>query len=170
VADVDSNNENAINRLLKIGDNIPIHRDSNSAINVLLSQINPQMYGNNTLMQSLDSHFILRNEQVHLYLQQLSDIDVLNRNTYTLEDGLYIGRKLLGPIATKFNKVIICFETGKCGVDKNLIRGAPVFFPDVKHHFYIRDIAFKHLFKQYHYTVNDAKYANTVQLPLITSL
>jgi hypothetical protein len=89
-SDVDSNNEVAIDRLLKIIDNIPMHRDNNSVIYALLSQMNPQRCGHRTLTQSLDSYFILRDLQLQLYLQQFRDIDFQNRNTYTLEDGLYI--------------------------------------------------------------------------------
>jgi hypothetical protein len=107
VVDVYSNNEDVIDRLLKIRDNIPMYRDENSGMYALLSQINPQKWGNRTLAPSSDPYFIMRKEQFHLYLQQLRDIDVLNRYTYTLEDGLYIGRKGLGPIATYSNKVII---------------------------------------------------------------
>jgi hypothetical protein len=80
-------------------------------------------------------------------------MDTRNRNRYTLEDGLNIGRKGLGNIATNFKKVITCFETGKRDVNKNLVSRAAVFFPDKKYHFYIRDTAFKLLFKQYHYNI-----------------
>jgi hypothetical protein len=51
----------------------------------------------------------VKNPQLQLYLQQFKDINVQNRNTYTLEDGFYIRRKGLGNIATKYEKVIICF-------------------------------------------------------------
>jgi hypothetical protein len=72
--DVDSNNEDGIDRLLKIRDNIPIHRDENSVIYTLLSQINPQMYGTRILAQTLDSYFILRDSQLQLHLQQFRNI------------------------------------------------------------------------------------------------
>jgi hypothetical protein len=93
VVDLDSNNEDAIDRLLKIRDNIPMHRDENSVMYALLSQINPQIYGNRTLAQTLDSYFILRDTRLQLYLQQFRNIYVQNRNIYSLEDGLHIGRK-----------------------------------------------------------------------------
>jgi hypothetical protein len=77
----------------------------------------------------------------------------------------YIGRKGLGNVDTNFKKVIICFEIGNCDLNKSFIRHTAVFFPDNRHLFYIRDIAFKHLFKQYHYNVNDANYINNPRLP-----
>jgi hypothetical protein len=140
VVDVDSNNEDVIVRLLKIRDNIPIQRGENSVIYALLSQMNNLMYGNRTLTQSLDPYFVVRDEQLHLYLQQFRDVDVQNRNTYTLEDGLYIGRKELGRIATKFNKVIICFITGKFTnnkvLAKVLTRHAGIYFHNDETHVY----------------------------------
>jgi hypothetical protein len=78
---------------------------------------------------------------------------------------LYIGRRGLGNIVIKFTKVIICFETGKQDINKSLIRHAAAFFPDKNHHFYIRDMEFKHLFKHYHHNFNNANYVNTLQLP-----
>jgi hypothetical protein len=60
---------------------------------------------------------------------------------------LHIGRKGLGPIATKFNKVITCFITGNYSTKKVLARRGVIYFPDSRHHFYIRDTAFKYLFK-----------------------
>jgi hypothetical protein len=137
VIDVDSNNEDTIDRLLKIRDNIPIQKDNNSVIYALLSQINPLKYGSRTLAQTLDSYFILKDSQLQLYLQQFRVIDVQNRNTYTLEDTLYIGRKGLGPIATNFRKVIICFQTGRCTPEKVPVTHAVLHFPDTRHHFYI---------------------------------
>jgi hypothetical protein len=68
---VDNNNEDAIDRLLKIRDNIPMSRDNNSVIYAQLSQINPQRYENNTLMHSLDPYFILKDSQLQLYLQTI---------------------------------------------------------------------------------------------------
>jgi hypothetical protein len=45
---------------------------------------------------------------------------------------LYIGRGGLGPIATKFGKLIICFETGTVFITKSkqrrLTRRAGLFF------------------------------------------
>jgi glucose-6-phosphate dehydrogenase assembly protein OpcA len=71
--------------------------------------MNPHRYGNMIFSQFFHPYFVVRNDKLQLYLQQLRDIDVQNRNTFILEDGLYIGRKGLGPIASKLNKVIICF-------------------------------------------------------------
>jgi hypothetical protein len=143
VVDVDSNNEDAIDRLLKIKNNIPMHKHNNSVIYSLLSQMNLLRYGNRTPAQTLHSYFILRDSQLQFYLQQFRDIDVQNRNTYILEDGLYIGRKGLGNIVTNFKKkIIICFLTGKNITHKSLARRAAVFFPDNSHHFYIIDSLF----------------------------
>jgi hypothetical protein len=61
--------------------------------------------------------------------------------------------------------VIICFETGKRDVNKNLARRAIEYFPDGSHHFYISKEAFKHPFKQYHNYINDPNHANKAQLP-----
>jgi hypothetical protein len=86
----------------------------------------------------------LGNEQLQLYLQQFRDTDVQNRNTYTLEDGLYIRRKGLPAITTNFRKVIICFQTGRRTVEKILVRRVAVFFLDNRHHFYISKTTFRH--------------------------
>jgi hypothetical protein len=107
----------------------------------------------------------LRDLQLQLYLQQFRDIDVQNRNTYTLEDGLYIGRKGLGAIATNFRKIIISFHTARRTVDKVPIRHAAVYFPDSRHHFYISDRVFKNRFKQYHDFVKNENFKNKIQLP-----
>jgi hypothetical protein len=85
VVDVDSNNEDAIDRLLKIRDNIPMHRDENSVIYALLSQINPQRYGDRTLAQTPDPYFIMNDDQLQLYLQQFKHINFQNRHIYWKE-------------------------------------------------------------------------------------
>jgi hypothetical protein len=46
---VDGNNEDAIDRLLKIRDKLPVYRDRDSIIYALLSQLNPQRWGGYTL-------------------------------------------------------------------------------------------------------------------------
>jgi hypothetical protein len=93
VAGFDNNNEDAIDRLIKVRDNIPMQIDVNSVVYALLNQLNSQMYGAKNLMQTFDLYYILNDQRLQLYLQQFRDIDVQNRNTYTLEDGLYFGRK-----------------------------------------------------------------------------
>jgi hypothetical protein len=60
VEEVDSNKEDEIGRLLKIRDNIPIHRDTNSVIYALLSQMNPHRYGNKTLMHTYNTYYIFK--------------------------------------------------------------------------------------------------------------
>jgi hypothetical protein len=107
--------------------------------------MNPQRYGDRILVLSSDPYFIMREEQLQLYLQQFRDIDVQNRHTFILEDGLYIGRKGLGPIATKFNKVIIGFITGKYTTKKVLTRRVAIYFPNSRHHFYIGETTFNNL-------------------------
>jgi hypothetical protein len=44
--DVDDNNEDTIDRLLKLRENISMRKDENSAIYALLSQINPSSLNN----------------------------------------------------------------------------------------------------------------------------
>jgi hypothetical protein len=121
-------------------------------------------------MKTLDPYFVVRNDQLQLYLQQFRDIDVQNRNTYSLEDELHIGRKGLGLIATKFNKVIICFITGKYTTNKLLARRAAIYFPDSKHHFYYTEVTFKRQFKTYRNYVNDENHTDSVRfrLPLLS--
>jgi hypothetical protein len=60
-----------------------------------------------------------------------------------MEDGLDIGRRGLGNITTKFTKMIICLKSEKLDTNKRLLRRAAVFFPDIKHHFYIPEVVFK---------------------------
>jgi hypothetical protein len=80
---------------------------------------------------------------------------------------LNIGRRGLGNIATKFKKVIICFETGKCDVKRRLLRRAGIFFSDNKHHFYISETTFRHSLKQNHNYINDENNANKAHLQLL---
>jgi hypothetical protein len=47
IIDVDVNNVDAIDRLLKGRDKLPVYRDKNSIIYALLSQLNPQKWENN---------------------------------------------------------------------------------------------------------------------------
>jgi hypothetical protein len=72
---------------------------------------------------------------------------------------LFIGRAVLDPIATKFGKLIICFETGTFLVTKSkqtrLSKHATLFFPDMNHNFYVIQRAFKYSLNIYHYYIND---------------
>jgi hypothetical protein len=47
IIDVDGNNEDAIDRLLKVRDKLPVYEDKHSIIYALLSQLNPQKWENN---------------------------------------------------------------------------------------------------------------------------
>jgi hypothetical protein len=49
IIDVDCNNEDEIDRFLKAKDKLLIYRDRNSVIYTLLSQLNPQKLGGDTL-------------------------------------------------------------------------------------------------------------------------
>jgi hypothetical protein len=52
----------------------------------------------------------LRDSQLQLHLQQFRNIFSQNWNIYTLEDGLYIGRKWLGNIVQIFKKWFYVFK------------------------------------------------------------
>jgi hypothetical protein len=53
----------------------------------------------------------LNNYNLQGYLEQFRVNDYNNRGGYNVDNGLFIGRGRLGPIATKFGKMITCFET-----------------------------------------------------------
>jgi hypothetical protein len=61
----------------------------------------------------------LNNYNLHGYLEQFRVNDYNSRSAYNVDNGLYIGRGGLGPIATRFKKLIICFETGTIFVTKS---------------------------------------------------
>jgi hypothetical protein len=63
-----------------------------------------------------------------VYAELIRDCDYVNRDTYNVSDGLYIGKTRLGNITTKFGKVIICFEIGWPSIKRDLIRPTAVFF------------------------------------------
>jgi hypothetical protein len=58
---LDNNNEEVIDRLLKVRNNVPIHRDKNSIIYVLLSQLNLQKLGGDTLAHTYYAYNLLNN-------------------------------------------------------------------------------------------------------------
>jgi hypothetical protein len=62
-----------------------MHKDENSVIYALLSQINPQRNGGEVLTQT-DPYFLLQDHQLQLYLQQFRDNDFQNRHVVNLED------------------------------------------------------------------------------------
>jgi hypothetical protein len=82
-----------------------------------------------------------------------------------LKDGLFIGRNELGFIATKFGKVIICFETGGGNVKGKLIKRTVLFFLNIDHHFYLTGRKYKYLFKKYYDIINNDDLINTPKLP-----
>jgi hypothetical protein len=84
-----------------------MERDANSLIYALLSQLNTQIYTGNTLMHTFHPYYLLNDQRFQLYLQHFRGIHT--QNTYTLNYGLYIGRRGLEHITIKFGKVIICF-------------------------------------------------------------
>jgi hypothetical protein len=53
----------------------------------------------------------LNNYNLQGYLEQFRVNDYNSRGAYYIDNGLFIRRGRLGPIATKFGKMIICFET-----------------------------------------------------------
>jgi hypothetical protein len=53
----------------------------------------------------------LNNYNLQGYLEQFRVNDFKSRGVYNINNRLYIGRGGLDPIATKFGKLIICFET-----------------------------------------------------------
>jgi hypothetical protein len=60
---------------------------------------------------------------------------------------LYIGRSGLGPIATRFGRLIMCFETGTVYITlenkRRLSRRVALFFPNMNHNFYVIEKTFK---------------------------
>jgi hypothetical protein len=50
-----------IDRLLKVRDNISMHRDKNSIINPVLSQLNPKRWGGKTLAHTYNPYNLLNN-------------------------------------------------------------------------------------------------------------
>jgi hypothetical protein len=82
------------------------------------------------------------------YLEEFRVDHYNNRGAYNVDNELYIGRGRLTLIATKFEKVIICFESGTVFVRKSekrkLMRRAVIFFPDMNNNFYVIERAFKY--------------------------
>jgi hypothetical protein len=82
----------------------------------------------------------LNNYNLQGYLEQFRINDYKSRGTYNVDNRLFIGRGGLGPIATRFGKLIICFDTGIVFVTKlkqrRLTRRAALFFPNMNHNFY----------------------------------
>jgi hypothetical protein len=61
---------------------------------------------------------------------------------YNLGDVMNIWRTGLGSTATKFGKIILCFEIGGLNINKELIRGTSIFFSNINHHFYVGEIKY----------------------------
>jgi hypothetical protein len=77
----------------------------------------------------------LNDRRLQAYAELIRGCDYANRVAYNLKDWLNIWWTGLGPIATKFGKVIICFETGGPNVKRELIKRSVVFLPNINHHF-----------------------------------
>jgi hypothetical protein len=118
IIDVDNNNEDAIDRLLKVRDKVPMYKDNNSIIYAVLSQLNPLKWGGDTLAHTYDTYYLLNNYNLQDYLEQFRVNDKNSTGAYNVDNGLYIGRGGLGPISTRFGKLIMCFETGAVFVTK----------------------------------------------------
>jgi hypothetical protein len=89
-----------------------MYQDKNSIIYAVLSQLNPKRLGGETLAHTYDPYNLLNNYNLQSYLERFRVDDKNSRGMYNVDNRLYIGRGGLGPIATKFGKLIICFETG----------------------------------------------------------
>jgi hypothetical protein len=94
MADVDSNNKDVIDRLLKIKNNIPMHRHANSVIYVFGS-----CTMNNILFCTMNNFkFVCNNLEILMFKIEI--------HIFQKTDCIF-GRKELGNIATNFKKVII---------------------------------------------------------------
>jgi hypothetical protein len=157
--DLDNNNEDVIDRLLKVRNGVPIYKDQNSIIYALFSLLNPKKWGDEDLAHTYDPYKLLNNYNLQGYLQQFRVDNRNSRCVYNIDNGLYIGRAGLGPIATRFGKLIIYFETGTVFItnkkQRKLTRRAALFFPDMSHNFYVIEKTFKYSLSRYHYYIND---------------
>jgi hypothetical protein len=88
-----------------------MQKDSNSIIYAVLNQLNPQRWEGDSLTHTNDLYFLLSDSRLQTYAEYIRDYEYVNRSAYNVDNGLYIGKTGLGPIATKLGKVIICFET-----------------------------------------------------------
>jgi hypothetical protein len=107
----------------------------------------------------------LNDSRLQTYAELIRDCDYENRNTNNMRDGLYIGRRGLGRIVTKFGKVIIYFETGGASINRELIKRTAIFFPNISYDFYVGETKYKDSFKKYHDIVNNDGQINTPKLP-----
>jgi hypothetical protein len=136
-----------------------MHRDKNSIIYAVLSQLNPKRWGGETLAHTYDVYNLLNNYNLQGYLEQFRVDDRNSRGAYNVDNGLYIGRGGFGPIATKFGKLIICIETGTVIVTKlkqrRLTRRVTLFFPNMNHNFYVIEKTFRFSLDKFHRYIND---------------
>jgi hypothetical protein len=159
IIDVDCNNEDAIDRLLKVRDNVPMYKHKNSIIYALLSQLNPEKWGGDILAHTYGTFNLLNNYNLQSYLEQFRVNDYNSRGVYNVDNGLFIGKGGLGSLVIKFGKMIICFETGTVFVRKlkqrRLTRYVVLFFPNMNHNFYVIEKMFKYSLNQCHFYIND---------------
>jgi hypothetical protein len=100
IVKVDCNNEDAIDKLLKVRDNVPIHRDKNSIIYAVSSQLNPKKWGGETLMYTYNAFNLLNNYNLRDYLEQFGVYDYNGRGAYNVDNRLYIEKGGLCSLAT----------------------------------------------------------------------
>jgi hypothetical protein len=102
----------------------------------------------------------LNNYNLQGYLEEFRIEDYNSRGAYNVDNRLYIGRAGLGPIATTFQKLIICFETGTVFITKlkqrGLSRRDALFFPNMSHNFYVIEKTFKYSLDRFHCYINDS--------------
>jgi hypothetical protein len=106
IVDVDSYHMDAIDGLLKIREKLKVYRDKNSIIYAVLSQLNPKRWGGNFLAHTYDPYNLLNNYHLLDYLEQFRVNDYNTRVSYNPDNGLFIGRGRLDPIAIKFWEMI----------------------------------------------------------------
>jgi hypothetical protein len=90
-----------IDKLLKVRVKVPKYSDKN-----------PLKWGGDTPAHTYDVYNLLNNYNLQGYLEQFRVNDYKSRGGYNVDNGLFIERGGLGLIATKFGKLIKCFETG----------------------------------------------------------
>jgi hypothetical protein len=60
------------------------------------------MWGGDTLTHTNDQFIILSDLRLQANVEHIRDCDYANRGVYNVQNGLYIGKSGLIPIATKF--------------------------------------------------------------------
>jgi hypothetical protein len=89
IIDLDNNDEDTIDRLLKVRDKVSMHQDKNSIIYAVLSQLNPKRWGGDTLAHSYDPFNLLNSYNLQDYLERFRVDDRNSRGAYNI-GGLYL--------------------------------------------------------------------------------